>query len=601
MKNFLVFLFLLMSSVILTGQDSRLAHQYFQSGEYEKAAVILKKLFDKNQNSDYYFQKYIEALIAMEDYEKAESEVKSEIKKHPDYMQLYVTYGNLLERQFRDDEAKEQFDLAIENLPPDVNIINKLGNSFHRLARYDQAIEVFKKGGQLLGNDRQFANSMANIYQQKGETKEMIKYYILASNMDIKRLDRFKTYFQRHLVTQENKEELRRQLYEKIQEEPDNVVYPELLEWVYVEKSEYKNALRQARAMDRKYEEDGSRVKNIGDIAYTAGDYDTAIKAFEYVTQNKSINSDLYIDSKRQILQSKRKQITKNLSYTSSDLDSLQREYEIFIEEFGVNARTEYIVKEYADFLALYMNDLDGAIKVLKDLVELQSVGRYVRANSKISLADYYLMQGDIWESTLLYSQVEKAFKEEYLGEVARFKNAKLFYYAGNFEWAQEQFSILKAATSRLISNDAIDMSIFIMDNMGLDTTDVPLKMFSEAELLTVQNKYDASFAKLDSIMEIYPEHGLEDDIKYQKANLHLKLRDYDKALELYTDVYENYVEEIRADNSLFAAAEIYEFYLEDLEKAKELYEKLFIDFSNSTYAVEARKRYRILRGDNVQ
>jgi len=601
MKNFLVFLFLLMSSVILTGQDSRLAHQYFQSGEYEKAAVILKKLFDKNQNSDYYFQKYIEALIAMEDYEKAESEVKSEIKKHPDYMQLYVTYGNLLERQFRDDEAKEQFDLAIENLPPDVNIINKLGNSFHRLARYDQAIEVFKKGGQLLGNDRQFANSMANIYQQKGETKEMIKYYILASNMDIKRLDRFKTYFQRHLVTQENKEELRRQLYEKIQEEPDNVVYPELLEWVYVEKSEYKNALRQARAMDRKYEEDGSRVKNIGDIAYTAGDYDTAIKAFEYVTQNKSINSDLYIDSKRQILQSKRKQITKNLSYTSSDLDSLQREYEIFIEEFGVNARTEYIVKEYADFLALYMNDLDGAIKVLKDLVELQSVGRYVRANSKISLADYYLMQGDIWESTLLYSQVEKAFKEEYLGEVARFKNAKLFYYAGNFEWAQEQFSILKAATSRLISNDAIDMSIFIMDNMGLDTTDVPLKMFSEAELLTVQNKYDASFAKLDSIMEIYPEHGLEDDIKYQKANLHLKLRDYNKALELYTDVYENYVEEIRADNSLFAAAEIYEFYLEDLEKAKELYEKLFIDFSNSTYAVEARKRYRILRGDNVQ
>jgi len=601
MKNFLVFLFLLISSVILTGQDSRLAHQYFQSGEYEKAAVILKKLFDKNQNSDYYFQKYIEALIAMEDYEKAESEVKSEIKKHPDYMQLYVTYGNLLERQFRDDEAKEQFDLAIENLPPDVYIINKLGNSFHRLARYDQAIEVFKKGGQLLGNDRQFANSMANIYQQKGETKEMIKYYILASNMDIKRLDRFKTYFQRHLVTQENKEELRRQLYEKIQEEPDNVVYPELLEWVYVEKSEYKNALRQARAMDRKYEEDGSRVKNIGDIAYTAGDYDTAIKAFEYVTQNKSINSDLYIDSKRQILQSKRKQITKNLSYTSSDLDSLQREYEIFIEEFGVNARTEYIVKEYADFLALYMNDLDGAIKVLKDLVELQSVGRYVRANSKISLADYYLMQGDIWESTLLYSQVEKAFKEEYLGEVARFKNAKLFYYAGNFEWAQEQFSILKAATSRLISNDAIDMSIFIMDNMGLDTTDVPLKMFSEAELLTVQNKYDASFAKLDSIMEIYPEHGLEDDIKYQKANLHLKLRDYDKALELYTDVYENYVEEIRADNSLFAAAEIYEFYLEDLEKAKELYEKLFIDFSNSTYAVEARKRYRILRGDNVQ
>ncbi len=586
---------------MLTGQDSRLAHQYFQSGEYEKAAVILKKLFEKNQNSDYYFQKYIEALIAMEDYEKAESEVKSEIKKHPKYMQLYVTYGNLLERQFREEEANKQYDLAIENLPPDINIINKLGNSFLRLARYDQAIEVYKKGSEIMNNDRQFAYNIADLHKRKGEIKEMIKYYILASNTDIKQLDRFKTYFQRNLTTQEDKEELRKQLYEKIQEEPDNVVYSELLEWVYIEKSEYKKALRQARAMDRKYEEDGTRVKNIGDIAYTAKDYDTAIQAFEYVTQNKSINSDLYIESKRLILQSKRKQITQKMDYTTSDLDSLQREYELFIEEFGINARTEYLVKEYADFLALYRNDLDNAIVVLNDLVELKSVGRFVRANSKISLADYYLMQGDIWEATLLYSQVEKDFKEEYLGEVARFKNAKLFYYAGNFEWAQEQFSILKAATTRLISNDAIDMSIFIMDNMGLDTTDIPLKMFSEAELLTVQNRYEESFFKLDSIIQIYPEHGLEDDVKYQKANLHLKLRDYDKALELYTDIYTNYVEEIRADNSLFAAAEIYEYYLQDLDKAKELYEKLFIDFSNSTYAVEARKRYRTLRGDNVQ
>ena len=132
-----------------------------------------------------------------------------------------------------------------------------------------------------------------------------------------------------------------------------------------------------------------------------------------------------------------------------------------------------------------YKNDLPKAIDVLDNLISLSSINRYVRANSKISLADYYLMQGEIWESTLLYSQVEKDFKEEHLGEVSRYRNAKLAYYAGEFAWAQEQFDILESATSRLISNDAIDMSVFIVDNMGLDTTDVPLKMFAEAELLT--------------------------------------------------------------------------------------------------------------------
>lgn len=601
MRKFLAICLFCSIAFMSSAQDSRLAHQYFQSGEYEKAAVILKKLYQKNRNSDYYFQKYIEALIALEDFAQAEKEIKGEIKKHPDYMQLYVTYGNLLERQSKEDEANEQYDLAIDNLPPDINIINKLGNSFLRLTRYDQAIEVYLKGTDLLNNEGVFAYSIADLYLRKGNVPKMIEYYIKASNQSNQQLSRFKTYFQKNLTTQDDREELRKQLYAKIQEEPDNIVYPELLEWVYIEKKEYKKALRQSRALDRKNEEDGSRVKNVGDIAYNAGDYDTAIDAYEYVTKNKGINNDLYVESKRLILKSKRKKITMDYNYTSSDLDSLQVEYESFIDEFGMNPRSEYLVKEYADFLALYKNDLDKAISVLNELVELGSISTYVKANSKISLADYNLMNGEIWEATLLYSQVEKAFKEEYLGEVARFKNAKLFYYAGDFGWAQEQFSILKAATTRLVSNDAIDMSIFIMDNMGLDTTDIPLKMYSESELYTVQNRHEEAFEKLDSIMEIYPEHDLEDDVLYQKANLYFKMREYSKALDLYTKVYENYPEEIRADNSLYNAAELYDYQLQDPEKAKELYEKLFIDFSNSTYAVAARKRYRVLRGDNIQ
>ena len=599
MRILLLYIFCFVS-VALTAQDSKLAHQYFQSGEYEKAASIFKKLFEKNGNSDYYFQKYVEALIAQEDFELAESEVKKQIKKNPSYMQLYVTYGNLLERQFRPEEANVQYDLAIKNLPADINIINKLANSFLRLTRYDQAIEVYLKGTEMMNNEVLFAYSLADLYRRKGDTRNMIKYYILASTQNINQLPRYKTYFQRNLVTQEDLEELRRQLYAKIQEDPDNEIYPELLEWVFIEKKEYGKALRQARALDRKYEEDGNRVKALGDIAYNAKDYDTAIKAYEYVTKNKSLNNDLYIDSKRAILKSKRKKITENFNYKESDLDTLQVEYEAFIDEFGINQRTEFLVKEYADFLALYKNDLNAAVEVLDGLINLSTISKYVRANAKLSLADYNLMRGDIWESTLLYSQVEKSFKEEYLGEMARFKNAKLFYYAGNFEWAQEQFSILKAATSRLISNDAIDLSVFIMDNMGLDTTDIPLKMFSEAELLTVQNKFDEAFVKLDSILTLYPEHDLEDDVLYQQANLYYKMRDYETAYDIYTKVYTDYPEQIRADNSLFMAAELKEYQLEDPEKAKELYEKLFVDFSSSTFAVDARKRYRVLRGDDI-
>jgi len=258
-------------------------------------------------------------------------------------------------------------------------------------------------------------------------------------------------------------------------------------------------------------------------------------------------------------------------------------------------------MSELADFEALYLNNLDTAIIVLQEMISFGGVDKYVVANAKLNLADYLLMQGDIWESTLLYSQVDKAMKEGVLGEKARFRNAMLSYYRGDFEWAQEQFDILKTATSKLISNDAIDRSVFIMDNLGLDTTAVPLSMYATSEQLVFQNKFSEAFSKMDSILILYPEHGLEDDILYTKASIYKKQRTYEPAISALDSIITKYPEEIRADNALFELAEIYEQVVQNPEKAKLLYEKLFLDYSGSTFAVEARKRFRRLRGDTMQ
>jgi len=340
---------------------------------------------------------------------------------------------------------------------------------------------------------------------------------------------------------------------------------------------------------------------NIARVAANAKDYETAINAFQYILDEKGQNNSYYFDAFNQLLDTKRKKLTENKNYNTSDLDSLKFEYLSFLDEFGVNTTTALIAKEYGDFLALYINDLPAATDVLTGLVETIGINKHIRANAKLSLADYLLMQSEIWESTLLYSQVDKEFKEEHLGEVARFKNAMLSYYNGDFEWAQAQFDILKSATSKLISNDAIDLSVFIMDNLNLDTTAVPLQMYAQCDLLAFQNKFDEAFLKLDSIKTMFPKHSLDDDIMYTKAKMYKRLRKYDEAVSNYQKIIEEYPEEVRADNALFELAEMYEMILEKPEEAEKLYEKLFIDYSNSTFAVEARKRYRILRGDDIQ
>ena len=585
---------------LLSAQEARLAQQYFRDGEYEKASVLYEKLASANQENPYYFDRYVDCLLALEQYDNCEKAIKRQLRRQPNNIFLYVTYGKLFERQYQDEEAKEQFRLAINKMPKERYTIVRLANSFMSLTKYELAIAAYEKGSKLLKDDLIFAYNLGDLYRRKGDTPKMIESYLNSLEENPDRLDRIKTTLQRYL-SDDNYTELQKQLYTRLQSNEDAIYHSQLLAWVFIQKKDYKNAFRQARALDRRLKENGSRVFKLAEIASNAKDYDAAIEAFEYIVEQKGITSSYYIDAKREALRARKNKITEGFAYTEAELRELEKQYEGFLDEFGRSKLTASIVSELANFEAFYLNDLDKAIALLTEMIEYPNVNRYVQAYGKNNLADYYLMKGDIWEATLLYSQVDKAFKEDILGHEARFRNAKLSYYAGDFQWAQAQFEVLKASTSKLIANDALDLSVFIMDNLGLDTTTRALTLYSQADLLVFQNRFDESFQKMDTLLQEFPEHSLEDDVLYLKGQIYMKKREFEKTAEVYKKIVDNYNEGIRADNALFQLAELYENQLNDLEKAKSLYETLFIDYSGSTFAVEARKRYRRLRGDDIQ
>ncbi len=588
------------------GNKTQLAYQYYNTGEYEKAGQLYEELYNQNTRNTSYFNRYIDCLIALEDYQIAEKKIQQVIKRDSKNISLYTTLGNLYDRQDKKDKAREIYTRAIDNIGNDPNSINRLGSSFRNLRKYDLAIEVYKKGMEITAPKDYYSYNLAGIYRQKGDLKNAIKYYLYNLRSNPKNANSLKTALSKIFEKdgyEEGMDLLKVQLYEEIQEFPDMIVFPELLQWVFEQRKEFSKAFRQAKSLDRRNEENGERVYRLGQNARASKDYDTAIKAFQYIIDTKGQNSSYYFDSKQYQLLAKKNMIVEGYNFTAEDFAPVAIEYDSFLVEFGKNRQTAWLMLDFAELQAEYADNVKSAISILEEIVELKGINRLMRARAKINLADYYLIDEQIWEATLLYSQVDKEFKEEQIGEKARFKNAMFSYYRGNFEWAQEQFDILKAATSRLISNDAIDMSVFIIDNMGLDTTDVPLKMFADADLLFFQNKFDLAFSKLDSINTLFPEHSLLDDILYKKAQIYVKKQDFSYAIAAYNQVIEKHTEEIRCDNSIYELASLYENQLEDRSKAKELYKKLFIDFSNSTLAVEARKKYRFLEAleENVQ
>lgn len=586
----------------LSAQNTRLAQQYYQDGEYEKAAQLYLELSDIHQNNDFFFDRYINSLVSLERYDEAESAVRKKLRRSSNNPKLYVTYGRLLEQQFRADEAKEQFQKAIESLRADQFQTTQLANAFMSLTKYEYAIAAFERGAKLLGDTEIFAYNLGDLYRRKGDTGPMVENYLNAMAADPKRANQIRTIFQRFL-DKKGLLETQRQLYARIQANGNDMdpMFPEMLAWVFVQRKDYASALRQARALDKRLKENGSRIYRLGQLAANGKDYETAIKAFDYIVEEKGPAGPLYLDAKREGLVTRRIALTDGYAYTEEDLRMLEDAYEGFLEEFGSNPASAPITIQLAELEALYLNNLDKAIGLLKGVVNTPNVNPQTMARAKLALADYYLITGDIWEATLLYSQVDKAYKEDLLGHEARFRNARLSYFRGDFQWAQSQFDVLKASTSKLIANDALDLSVFIIDNLGLDTSALALQTYADAELLVFQNRFEEAFTKMDSLVTAFPGHELEDDVAYLKAQIHYKKRNYEQAAVTYQFIVDNYPESIRLDNSLFALAQLYEHQLDDLPRAQELYETLFIDYSNSILAVEARKKYRELRGDAVQ
>lgn len=593
----LLFAFLTFSSF---GQDQKLAQQYFAEGDYERALVLFKKLTETTQGNTYFLERYVDCLFQLKMFKEAEKVLTKELKKKTADPIFNISLGQVYEKLDDEDAASHQFNQAILRMTPERFFIVRIGNTFTNINQLDWAIKTYEQGAILLNDNLVFSYYLADLYRRKGDSPKMINQYLNVVSNQADRMDNIQMIFQRYLLKEDYKE-LKKQIYDRIQIEPNAIVYPELLIWLLLQEKDFAAAFRQVKALDRKLKENGNRLFQFANMAANENDFNTAIEAYDYIVDAKGFNSGFYLEAKIEGLRCRRLKLIEESNLSTTYILELKSKYNAFLNELGRNRNTATVLIDLAELEAFYLNDLPAAITLLTEVIGFPGINARLQATAKLNLGDYQLMNGEIWEATLLYSQVDKAFQDDLMGQDARFRNARLSYYTGDFTWAQSQFDVLKASTSKFISNDALDLSVFILDNLGLDTTPEPLKMYAKAELLSFQNKTEEAFSVLDEILQKYPDHSLIDDIWYLKGNIYRKQKKMAEAISYYEKTISGDPESIRIDNALFALGELYEYNKRDIEKAKTYYERIFIEFTDSLYAVESRKRYRQLRGDKIQ
>ncbi|VAW27375.1 FIG01101490: hypothetical protein, partial [hydrothermal vent metagenome] len=399
------------------------------------------------------------------------------------------------------------------------------------------------------------------------------------------------------LTKPEDIENLESLLFQKIQQEPENPVYIELLIWANLQTKNFSSAFIQARALDRRMLKGGVPLMDIGKMALANKDYKTADKVFGYLvhtyaTSNISVQAELWQ------ITNKEEEVKNTYPVNKEALLQLTKLYIKFIKRHPKNPLAYKANLQLALMQGYYLNEKEKAIESLQKLIENPRVNSQLKSEAKLTLADIYLLNEEPWESTLLYAQVDKTMKETPLGYTAKLKRAKLAYYQGEFELAQAILDILKLATSREISNDALDLSIFIKENTLFDSTHAALKTYASIELLLYQHKNTQVLSSIDTVINYFKGQSLEDNFMLLKATELKKSGKFEEAAISYGQIVKNFPVGILADKALFLQADIFQSYLNQPDKAQELYVRLLKEYPGSVYVAESRKQFRILRGD---
>lgn len=603
------FLYAYCSFAQVSELDLQLAQKYYIDAEYEKAILYYNKIAEEPNYKLKIYNNYYSSFIELKQLKNAEKLCKDIIKDFPNKLNTVVDLGLVYGLNNKLEKKSQILDKAIKQIS-DQTLYNDaldLGLAFEKIGDTDRALLTYLKfEASSKRNIFSFHSKTALLYNKKGEISKMINTFFEMLDQS----DNFLNTVQNGLINsidfQNNlneKEILRKFIIKKIQSESQKTIYIELLSWFYMTNNDYENAFTQIKSLDKKLNKNGSKVLELGNISLNNKNYNIAVKSYQYVIENSSVLENKLEAKNKKLLAIKIKLLTGN-HILVEELKELKSNYIITLSQLDISNNTfnnsirKYnLLVDLSEIEAYYLDDVSAAKQHLNTAILIPRLKEKLKAEAKLKLADILVLEDNIWEASLKYLQIEKQFKDDQLGHLAKFKNAQVYYFSGEYDWCQSQLDVLKASTSKLIANDALELSVLISDNFNMDTSEIAMKLFSYADMLSAQQQYSQAIILYDSVLNNFENHSLNDEILFRKAKIYLKQNNYSQAIINLLEIEKKFPNSILLDNSLFLAGCIYQENIKDLYSAKKYFKTILFEHQGSLYTAEARKRFRKLAG----
>jgi tetratricopeptide (TPR) repeat protein len=577
-------------SLAAFSQNEQLAQYYYDKGDFDKALVSYQELLDGLPSNPFYFQRKIDCLQQLQQFEPAEKAIQERLSKYKQAT-LLVDLGYNFQLQKNDAKAKKYYDEAIEKIKKNPNEVYGVSNSFEKKVLLEYALKSYQVASALVPTFN-FNYQMALLYGQLGDTDKMVTTFLDEAVANPQNAMLIQSQLARYMSNDGDSkfnESLRKDLIIRVQKSQD-VFWNHFLSWFYLQQKEFGKAFIQEKAIYKRNPESLSNIINLGQMAIEEDDYEEAKEILNYVLENTT-DIELIVQANTYLMKMKIEKAPEK------DFVAINTQFDVLLKQYGITPITLSLQLMQAQFVNFKLkNPIEGKA-IVKRALELQ-LNVYDQAKCKMELADILLSEEKFNQALLYYSQIQENLNNDVLAHEASLKSAKTSYFKTDFEWALKQFKELKSASTQLIANDALEYFLLINDNTVADSTQTALKQFAKGDYLLYQNRDQEAIAQFQAILKSFKGQEIEAVTLLRLGRVYEKTGDYTLALSQYQEIIANHSDGIYVDEALYFSADIYNKQLQMPDKAKPLYEKIIFNHQDSIYFVDSRRKFRELRGD---
>lgn len=586
-------LFLLIAlffSLICFAQNEQLAQYYYDKGDFEKAKISYEELLENVPQNMQYFLRTVDCYQQLQQFDIAEKAIQNRLTKY-NQASLLVELGYNYQLQKNDVKANNYYEQAVERIRKNPNEVYGVANSFEKKVQLEYALKAYQTATEIQPNFN-FNYQQGLLYGQLGNFEKMITTFLDEGYTNPQNSIIIQNQLSRFMTDEADNsfsDALRKALILKVQKSQD-LFWNRYLSWFYVQQKEFSKAFIQEKAIYKRNPESLASILNLANLAIEEENQDVAKEILDFIIENTK-NLGLLVQAHSYLIELKIK------NSNEKDYTTINTEIEGLLKEFEISPFTLSLQLIQAHFVAFNLKKPEQGRAIIKKALDLQ-LNNYEVAQAKMELADILLFEEKFNQALLYYSQIEMDLKNDAVAHEASLKAAKTSYFKGDFAWALKQFKELKSASTQLIANDALEYFLLINDNAVADSTQTALKAFAKGDYLLYQNRNQEAIAQFQLILKSFKGNEIEAVTQLRLGKIYEKIGEYNLALSQYQSIIDHHSDGIYIDEALFFSAEIYSKKLNDAEKAKPLYEKIIFNHQDSIYFVEARKKFRELRGD---